>query len=193
MPKFDREKCKLNHQLETLMIFFGVFLCVLILFLMLICAYDSRSLIFLGVLIPERYYILPIHLAVTGLHSYILIAIALNTSATLGFFLYYLLYFTIIYTKELRLGRPSYRTLDTLRKSENIRLTYRAFQVLNNYAMAYSGPFLLLGHGACELAPIFCYFNLVRYWKLWHTISKIVLLMTLGSSMGFYTVVLQLG
>lgn len=176
----------------TLTLFGCCWTCSLI-FLMILCVYDPRSIIFLGALIPEKYYTyFPWGILVTIFHFYMMIVLALNTIVAVGFGLVYAVYLTEMLTKELRMGQKYYRTLDSLRKPANVIKVYRSFQILhcNGY---FLGIFVLLGHGLCVIAPILCNFILIEYWNQLQPLSKVPMLLCIPSTMGFWAMVLHQG
>ncbi len=194
MPVFSPIYSRLNKNLESVLTLFGCSWTGNIVVVMILCLYDPRSEIFLGSLIPVQYYAyFPVGVFVICFHWYFLLIVGVNIIITVGFSLVYSVYLTEVLTKELRFNRRYYRTLDALRKPAGLTHIYRSFQVLNNEGLSFLSIFILLGHWYCVITPMFCSFILITYWDKLDPLGKAPILLGVPSTMGFWTVVLQLG
>ncbi len=194
IPAFDTESSKLNKNMEVVLYVFSVsvlftFLCTIALLI-----YDPTSVIFFGALIPPKYYAyFPVGILAILYHTFYLFVLCFNLIYTMTIILVFLLYVTILLTKEMSLSRNKYKTLDILRQPENLRVAYRAFQVLFANFVCFIGPFVSLAHAFSVCLPIFCNFFLIRYWGNLNLISKLFAIMIALILFSVWTFVLQLG
>ncbi len=194
MPSFNPESSKLNTAIEILL--YGFFMSILFTMFcaILLLIYDPTSVVFFGALVPLKYYsYFPIGIVIIIYHTFYILLVSFNLIYTVAILIVFILYSTVLLTKEMSLTRNSYKTLNILRTPQNMRVTYRAFQILFANLLCFAGPFLLLGHGFTVMFPIFCNFVLIRYWNVLKPISKIFAVMAAVMVFGFWTFVLQLG
>jgi len=118
--------------------------------------YDPRSTIFLGNLVPEKYFVLPIRLIVIAFHAFLLAYIHINNVTAAIIIVAYGFYTTPIIVRELRMGRSMYKTSDSLRVSTNIRWVYRSLQVLQVNALNIYGMFILICNAAIMASLLHC-------------------------------------
>lgn len=129
----------------------------------------------LAILFPAGKIFTPIKCVYILIHLYMLAIVFLACNLMVAYTITYCYYITIFYTIELRLGqKPSiYRTVSKLRdKPENLCLTYRAFQVLNQYLLEFFGPILLITHGGMMYMTCICNVVLLRYWDYMEPLAK---------------------
>ncbi len=194
MPAFDPESSKLNKNMEILIYAFSTsvlftFLCGIALLI-----YDPTSVVFFGALVPSQYYsYFPVGTIVIVYHTFYLFLTCFNLIYTIVIFGIFVLYVTVFLTKEMNMSRNRYKTLDILREPENLRIVYRAFQVLFANMICFLGPFISLAHGFCVIGPIFCNFLLIRYWGNLEPVNKLFVVLLAIILFSFWTFVLQLG
>ncbi len=156
--------------------------------------YDPAGVVFYGALVPPKYYsYFPVGIFVIIYQTFYLFVMCFNLIYTITFIMVFVLYTTVLLTKEMSLSRNKYKTLDILRQPENLRLVYRAFQVLFANFVCFIGPFVSLAHAFAVFLPIFCNFFLIRYWGNLELISKMFTIMMSLLLFSFWTFVLQLG
>lgn len=194
MPKFNPNRSRLNMWIDAFVLFYSLS-CFTVGFLVtLYCLFDPRAAVFLGALIPLQYYsYLIMAIIATLFHGYMMIVLELSVALTGSIVIFILWYLTVILTKELRLGRTSYKTLNTLREQDNLRIIYRSFQILNENAMCFIGPYITMFHCLFVLFPALCNFLLIRYWHDLDLLCKLPLLTGCFLVTGFWLLVLQLG
>ncbi len=193
LPAFNPNKSKLNWILEAIILFTAFNYVALFFQLFLFVGYDPQSTIHIGKLIPDQYFYLPIRLAVTIFHQYIYLILNFNCGMVVCACAIYGFYVTLLLTHELRLGRKSYITLDTMRNADNLKLMYRSFQVLHENAFCFLGLYLVCMDGVFMLASIYLNFILMRYWEELEVSTVVLLIMTTCLIMTVWTAVLELG
>ncbi len=194
MPAFNPESSQLNRNMEIVL--YGFFISVLFTFLCVIAVliYDPTSLVFFGALVPQKFYsYFPIGTVIILYHAFYLLLVCFIIIYTLAIVMVFVFYVTVLLTKEMSLSRNKYKTLNTLRQPENLRVVYRAFQVLFANFVCFIGRFVSLAHGFCITVPIFCNFLLIRYWSNLELISRMFVVMLAFMLFSFWTFVLQLG
>jgi len=186
-----------NNKWDTLFaivleLFLGfVFVCYIL--IMCILIYDPRGVIFLGDLVPLKYYHFPVPLLIILFHAYVRTFCHIMPSIMVGAALAYGYFFTPILIRELRLGRISYRTSRSLRMAKNARHEYRSLQILQANIFSLVGLFLGLFNAIFTIITVWMNFVLMRYWEELKIITKLQLLAWTSSIMGFWVVVLELG
>lgn len=194
LPSFDKERDILNIVIDTaflsfILTCFGVFgFCILI-----CCYYDPRAAIFLGRLIPLKYFTPTFGVFITALHSYIILVASFNVLVLGMYVLLYIFYSTYILTRELRLGRAKYRAEGTLREADNLRHIYRALQICNILAMEIFGKFIFIFHGGFTILPIYVSTVLTHHWEQFQVFEIAPLLIFSPFAILFWTVVLEVG
>ncbi len=159
----------------------------------LYCVYDPQGIIFLGALIPDKYYsYFPFGVITIIYHGYTCLRLALNLAITSTLLLIHMLYFTVLYTKEFKLGAKTYKTKHKLRNSHNIRTMYRAFQLLHQNVLCFMGGVFAFCHFGFTLQPIFVNFVLIKYWKGIHLFAKVLLLVVSPAVTSIWMLTLQL-
>lgn len=160
MNKFNPNTDPLTRNLDML-VYGGVLLFLLISILIsIICAFNIRDLIFFGAMVPDIFLIFPLTFLLTLFNIYLICAMILNLTITFAYGITYAFYMAQIF-KELKLGCKFYRTLDSLREANNLRLCYRSFQIHNSFSMTVAGSLIFFLHSACMLLPI--YTNMVAF------------------------------
>lgn len=193
MPDFNPNKSKLNWILEAIILFTAFNYVGLYLQLFLFVSYDPQSTIHIGKLIPNQYFYLPVRLAVTIFHQYIYLILSLNCGMIVCACAIYGFYVTILLTQELKLGRKSYITLESMRKVDNLQLMYRSFQVLHENVFCFLGLYLVSMDSVFMVASIYLNFILMRYWEELEVSTVALLSMTTCLTMAVWTAVLELG
>lgn len=195
-PDFNPNKNSANLFLEGLILVVTSVYALLFIQLSLFVIADPQSTIHLGKLIPSEYFYFPIRFLVTAFHVYLYLVICVNNYATAFASTSYGFYMTLLFTHELRLGKPPhfYHTLEKLRsKPYNLQLTYRSFQVLHHNTMRFIGYYLLAFYAAFTIAAVYVNFVLIHYWGVMHLITKALLLIVSIVIMGSWTSLLELG
>lgn len=195
VPHFDPEKSKYNLVLEVLLVVLAVNYFGLGVLVTLLVGYDPRAVTFLGRLIPEIYFFAPVKLLVVFLHAYVVVigVMACGTLACLG--TVYGFYVTLILSKELRIKNncTTYLTTEKLRRTPNLRLIYRSFQLVHQNFMCFLGIYIVILNASVVVSVVFTNFVLLRYWSDQHTIMRVL---GLGYTLMFiliWTAILQLG
>lgn len=157
--------------------------------------YDPTALNSLGALIPPAYFYLPLKILVVIFHASLGLVIITN-ALFLGLSITsYGYYFIILSTKELRLGRPPthYRAVAAIRESDNLRIVYRSFQLLNANIMCFMGIYLVTANAIFMLNAIFCEVVLIRYYKTLHPLLKGVMILLTIIITAAWPILLELG
>ncbi len=159
------------------------------------CVYDPRAVIFLGELVPIKYYsYIHFGLAIAFFHVSLMASLGICVFLISTFFILYLFYITVFYTAELPLGLKKYRTLNCLRtEPEKLRHVFRCFQVLNIHLMQFAGPCINYFHCAYIILPVLGNFLLIKYWQDLSTIEACIVFVIGEGVIIYWTIVLQLG
>lgn len=156
---------------------------------------DPRGTIFVGALIPEKYYSWLIALITIVCQSYLVIAIFASVAMIACIISMYCFYVLLIVVREMRVGPVhfTYLSSDSLRKPDAIRQMFTRFQVLHNHCLAIFDLYLVVCNGTFLSAGVYINFVLFRYWSELRIVTKAP--MTVGSVIiiGFWTVLLELG
>lgn len=139
---------------------------VLNVLLILFLIYDPTG-IFLGELIPPRYFYFPVKLAVILFHTYLLIVLCVSGAFIAGISCAFGFYFGSFVSRELRLGRgkDAYKANDILRKYSHLTVAYRGFQILMHYSTSVYGIYLVIFNAVSILGSSFSNFALIKYWN----------------------------
>lgn len=180
-------------EITLILINLGSFL--LFVFCALVLLYNPRGVIFLGGLISEKYSNVFLTILATWFHTYILAVLCSNIAALGGPIVMYAYYLYFMISQEIRLGRKCYVANDKLRNSDNLRITYRSLQILNQQALVNCplGTYLVLLNGFFMLAAIYISFVLIRYWEMLQFISKAPMVIAEFWAIGYWTIILQIG
>lgn len=165
-------------------------------FLIIICALNPRSLVFLGQLVPSQYYnYVPWGIIITLFHGYISMGAALNQSLDVLFIFVNEFNISFVFLKELRLGLPEtrYRTTECLRSAENLRQVYRSLQILNENWNTFCGPFMWMSNIILVIIPALWTLMLVRFWENLEIVSKVPIMLGIILVIGVWMCVLQCG
>ncbi|CAL8110782.1 unnamed protein product [Orchesella dallaii] len=163
--------------------------CVLLTVLILV--YNPREIPFVGVLIPMEYYSYSVALLLVLLHVYLIIYANFGVIFVGLYVLVYSFTLLSIFSKELRLGRPQYMTMGTLRRPQNIRIAYRALQVLHKNFSCFIGPFLMTWHGFLIVSALYANFVLIRYWSDLTVMTQVQLLLFSMTQMGVWSICME--
>lgn len=193
MPNLNPDKNHHNVVLEGCLTVFGTACFLSNAFCISFLIYDPRGVIFLGELIPEKYFYLSVKLMVILYHSYLLLVVHMSILLIGGAALVYAFYTVPIYVRELRLGQRKYFTLPSLRTPENVRHVYRTLQVLQANILAVFGVFLVLNNAQCMITSLYANFVLIRYWSALETMSKGQLCTWSVLVTGYWCVILEIG
>ncbi len=193
MPDLQPNKDRFNTLLDSFNVFVLLGIVEFGVIFGLVLIHNPRSLIFLGSLVPDEYYSYYTFGLVTILYSLnYMIRIDLCLLTCLYFIITYLYCVTIFLTRELRLGAMQYRTIEKLRKPEDLRIVYRSFQVLNENVSCFMGQFFYILHGACIVYPVFDIALLIHCWNTLSPLTKGVLFFGIPSTVGLWTFFLQM-
>lgn len=194
MPDFNASQDKSNKLLDILVLLLitailsGGFL------LTVLCWYEPRALIFLGDLMPQKYYCyFPWGATVALFHTYLIVPIIFNTAFTSATFLVLLYYNVLIFTSELCLGRKQYRTIDLFRNCNNIPIAYRSLQILYAQFEGPLGQLIVILHLIFSVLPMYGFFVLICYRNDVNAVAFYILLIGSTTFICFWTFVLQLG
>lgn len=147
----------------------------------------------MGRLIPLEFFTPTVAAFVTLFHTYILCVIGANVGVLGMYVLIYIFYATYILSRELHLGRKTYRAEKSLRIAGNLRHIYRTLQICNTYAMVTFGKCLFVFQGAFTFLPMYINSVLIRYWDKLELFAKGPLVASSLFATIFWTVVLQVG
>lgn len=173
MPNFKANTSSLNIFIDSFILFVIVSALLCFVLLSSFVIYDPTAAIFLGSLIPQKYFTLPVQIFIIFFHIYILCVIALNIAVDAGCVLAVQFYITFILTRELCMDRRgSYKSCEKLRTLEYILVVYRSLQILQIYGLCYLGWFLLLCNSVFMLSSLYSIFVLMRYWFELSNLSK---------------------
>ncbi len=178
MTTFNPDTDLLNIYIDLIVVISTGLWFGLTVFVGLYCTYDPRGILFIGAFIPDKYYTyFPVGVIVIVFHFYTCIRVALNLAITSTVLLIHMIYFTVFYTKEFKLGAKIYKTENRLRNSYNIRTMYRSFQLLHQNVLCFIGWVFAFSHFGFTLQPIIVNFVLIKYWKDINLFAKIPLVL----------------
>lgn len=195
MPRTDPNSSKFSLVLDILILLICIIVISSFLSIIIFCAYDPRAIIFLAAWIPNQHYTyFPVGFLALLFHGYLIICSGFSTCISSCLLFIYLYSVTIFYTKELILGHSRYETLTSLRSNpENLRNTFRAFQILHSNVLCFVGRFLVYLHSILMVSPIFGNFILFTYWNNLHLIGKTSIGFAVLGILFLWTLVLQFG
>lgn len=194
MPKFDKNSCKLNWYLDLFIFFNCSGITMMCVFVALFCFSDPRQVIFLGELVPARFYAyFPWGILVSTFHGYLIIVICLNLVITSSMIFISVFYTTLLFTQELRFGRAHYKSEDILRQPSHLILAYRALQISHTWLMEPLGHFLVFFHTALTIVPVYIFFVIAHHGKRLQVVVSVTLLLSAIVSIMFWLAVIQLG
>ncbi|CAL8110784.1 unnamed protein product [Orchesella dallaii] len=173
-----------------LLLFITNMICCILL-TVLILVYNPREIPFVGVLIPEEYYTYSVALLLVLLQVYLIVYAVLGITFVSLYVLVYSFTLLFIFSRELRLGRPRYMTMGTLRRPHDVRIAYRALQVLHKSFSCFIGPFLMIWHGCLIVAALYVNFVLIRYWSNLTAMIQVQLLLFSISEMGMWSICME--
>lgn len=176
VSKFNPETSKYNLVAEALVFLLATNYFCLGVISSLLVAYDPRAAIYLGRLIPERYFFLPVKLFVILSHVYVYFLSIIACCALICGGTIYGFYFTLLYSKELRIRNncDTYLTTDRLRQPANLRLVYRSFQLVHQNTICFIGLYMAVCNASIIISVVFMNFVLLKYWIDLHAIIKIL-------------------
>lgn len=151
-----------------------------------------RGFIFVGQLIPKKYYYLPVSIVLVSYHIYLMTAVALN-ALVLGCATIVYCFYVAMVTNELRHGRRKYESEDSLRTFRNTMHVYRCLQLFHANVICLFGPYLAVFNAIFMAATIFVSFVLMRYWEVLGPLTKTCLLLINFILLIFYLTILELG
>lgn len=195
MPTHKPNSSVLNIMVDILFLIFTTSCFNLAVLASTLCVVLPRDLIFLGALVPEKYfYMLSIRIPLTLLQQYLIFIETTDIAIALALPSIYVCYITVLSTKELQLNRKyPYKTAYKLRKAAAIRHSFNSFQILHQSFISFLGPFIIyLQYVAC-FVPVLCFCVLILHWKSLQIISKLVLVVGWSITLGTWMVVLQMG
>lgn len=164
----------------------------------LICVYnflDPTGAIFLGGLVPEQYFTLPVHLVLLTVQTF-LITSSIFGAVTVGLiFIIYSVYLYYFISREFRIGRKKYACEISFREQRSIQVMYRSFQVLHLqfFESCHVGLILLVSNGIIMVSIIYLCFVLLRYWDNIEIIMKAPLVIAVFVLVGYWSIILQFG
>lgn len=195
MPNFHPNTSKYNILVEALLVVICANYAGMIFLTILMTIYDPAEIIFLGRLIPQKYFYFPVKLTIILFHSYTTAVGLIGNCILVCGATVYGFYFTLLFSKELRVGRrdSTYLTTAELRKSNTLCLTFRSFQIVNTNAMCFMGLYLVAINASVIIAVVFLNFSLLKYWNVLHTLIKLLCLLITVTFTIFWTAILELG
>ncbi|CAL8068412.1 unnamed protein product [Orchesella dallaii] len=161
----------------------------------LMIAHDSQGAIFLGNLVPEKYYVFPIPLLVGIIQCYLYLICHIIFLLSCTAIIVYSYYVTPFLTKKLRRRTKTNGTKNSfsLPKSKKIQHVYRCLQLLQANVFGVIGIFVVILNASYMLAIIFCNFVMIRYWSDLKIAAKSALLIWTIFFTGFWCTVMELG
>lgn len=196
MPKFDTSTAGGKFLCLDIILMLFYIECILLYFgIVVYLVYDPQAIIFLGALIPSDYFCFPVAMPIVLFHAYIFGGMCCSIAAIGGPIIMYAFYMYFMINQEMRLGRKNYTTNNEFRKSAKIRLFYRAFQIIHQQAMInnFLGFYILVANAFFMATAIYLTFVLIRYWSELQFISKAPLIIGHILSLGYWTLMLQIG
>lgn len=192
-PNHIPDACKISKFLE-LFISAGVLVAIILtICFWIIIAVFPRGPLTIGILIPEAFFSFPIKIAMITFHCYFITILVTNFTVHAICVFLYLLYFTLLFTKELNLHRHTYITKNSLRDATNLRTIFRSFQVLHETGLSFLGKFVLVMNGEFMICIIYTTFVLIKYGGLLQTSVYVGLLLTTFSALLSWTILLEFG
>lgn len=185
---------KINRYLEQVLTANCITFLFVTLLAAILCFHNPRGFTFLGALIPIKIYsFVPYGLIVVLFHAYLISVIALNLVVTTSLLIVILLHFTLLITQEIRLGKRTYFTNDTLRIPANLMIAYRGFQLLRMLYMQVLGPWMLFFHMALSFGQMYAFSVILRFADTLSAVAFTVMLLTTLAGMCFWMALLQFG
>lgn len=158
------------------------------------CLYNPRGVIFLGQLIPEKYYVyFPMGIIVALFHSYLVMSLSLNLAIISSMLMIFLYSITVVYAQELNLSRLSYRTCESLRNLTNLMHSYRCLHIIYSKFEMPFGPYIVFYHVALTILPVYTFFVLICYGNKIDIVAIFILSSAASVGLGIWLFVLQLG
>lgn len=192
LPGFIPRKSKVLLALD---IFMATYLCAemfTVILCLMLALLQPRRFIYIGQLVPEKYFYFPIAILVTYFHIYVIIATA-GGAATVGCGVLVYCFYVAMLSAELRLDRRKYECEDTLRILRNTMHVYRYLQTFHANVICLYGPYLVVFNAAFMMSTVYVNFALMRYWHELESLTKMVLLLFNFILVTFYLIVLELG
>lgn len=188
---FDPSKSKVGLTLNIFVAtFIGSIICILGLCVTL-GTLQPRGFIFIGQLIPEKYFYFPVGVLAICYHVYLMTCVSFSAAIAGSGALIYCFNVAMV-IKELRLGRRKYTSEDTLRTLKPTMHVYRSLQVIHATAMYLFGPYLVVFNAIFMMSTIYVNFVLMRYWGSLELLTRL-LLWFINFILTFYLVLLWLG
>ncbi len=196
MPQFNTHTSSGHFKLLDIsnMLVYTIFF-LLFIFMGVYNFYDCRGLIFLGSIIPEKYFNRLTSLPMCLFHFYVGTSILSSTACLIGCLNMYAFYLYFLIAQELRLGRLKYVTCFLFRQPINLRFYFRTFQILHQHLMlnSHAGLYLLFVNAISMTTGIYFTFVLIRYWKVLNLITKIPMIIGDFLVLGYWSIFLQIG
>lgn len=185
----------LSHMLEFCLTMLLGTLVILKLSLILLLLYDPTKPPFLGYLIPDVQFTLPVRVIVCAYHvsGIWLLCHGLTFASTLvivyNFFVPYIL------GKELRVGRVKkcYQASEFIRIPSHIRTVFRSFQLLHANFICLAGLFLVLANAGCMSTAIYIIFVLINYGSNLGIVTKVPFIIASVLIMIVWSGILEIG
>lgn len=196
MPKFDPNKAKGMFQLLDISLILFYIVCILLYtFCIMVLLNNPKGVIYIGSLIPSKYFTLPVALAVIVFHAYMFAVVCTSAAALGGPIIMYSYYIYFMISHELFMGRAKYICDEKFRSGQNIRKFYRSLQVIHQHTMQHSnlGIYVVIVNSFCEASSIYLSFVLIRFWTELKIVSKAPLIVGDLFSLGYWPVILQMG
>ncbi len=195
MHDLNRNTDKLNWFIDGILLNLVMSCFNISVFGFLLCLFNPRESIFLGQLIPLKYYsFFPQSILISVFHTYILFVHHVSICAVGAVLLIHLSYLNFMVSNELhlRLVKP-YRTIFTFRNATNIRIVYRSLQILHQNFVCFMGPFVSLFNGFATMLPIMTNVICLKYWNELSWIIKLLLFTGATMSFSFWILFSQVG
>lgn len=195
MPDFNPNKCRAIYILDICVLLVQTGLFGIYTFSILLAVIYPQSLIFIGGLVPPKFFIFPIRLLITMYHTYVYAAVCSGVAVEMAFISAYWFYLYMFISRELRLTRNMYWSDSSLRRLDDIRIVYRAFECLHSRVLndCCIGSYMAWLNAYLELVSIFLSFVLLRYWNVLALISKVPLVLGFVLVPVGWTLFLELG
>lgn len=196
MSHFDPNHSRLNLVVDAILVADAIAFLNLGIVLLLLSYFDSDGIFFMGWFIPSHgswFLLRTIAMLIQFYLMLVLVATAIQGTFVIIIYGYY---FSAVYTAELELGKheTEYKSNPKLRlSSENLRVVYRAFQVLHVHAMHITGPLLLAGNALFTVFVQFQVFVLIRYWTSLEIYAKLIIMGGYILALVLWTSMLLLG
>ncbi len=196
MPTFNPEQSKLNRCIDAIFIWmFGGLFCLAGV-VTIYCCYAPREAIFLGQLIPQKYFsYFPWGIFIIIFHAYIIFILSLSQSISSVLILSSLFYLAIVLSQELNINLQSrqYRTSHKLRISSNLQLAYRSFQIIMDHWNGTLSSVIWSGSVSFLAVPVIFGVILLHSWKQLDIFAKFYLILGLICSATAWLLILQSG